>query len=156
MSIKQIFIATIPYYGKGARLRFFLRVREFLRKHNLAFLGLCLKNHLQSKYGMELSYNAKIHPQVMFMHTVGVVIGEGCEVEKGVKIFSGVTLGRKNINVESYPIIRKGATLCTNCSVLGSVEVGENAIIGAHSLVLKDCEPGGVYLGVPAKLKSDN
>lgn len=152
MHIKQIFIAIVPYYGKGARLRFFLRVREFLRKHHSIFLGSCLKNYIQSKYGMELSIKAVVHPQTMFMHTVGVVIGEGCVVEKGVKIYSGVTLGRKDINEQSYPTIKKGAILCTKCSVLGNIVVGENAIIGAHSLVLEDCKPGGLYCGTPAKL----
>ena len=85
------------------------------------------------------------------MHTVGVVIGEGCVIEDGVVIYSGVCLGRKNINMDEYPVIEKNTVLCTGSIVLGNIIVGENCTIGANSLVLKDCLPNGIYVGCPAK-----
>ncbi len=152
MKIRPIFEALIPWYGAGARFRFYLRLREFYRRHHMAFLGQCLKSHLQYKYGCEISVNARISPAVSFMHTVGVVIGEDVVIEPGVIIYSGVCLGRKDITKQEYPVIKSGALLCTGSSVLGRVTVGENAVIGAHALVLSDCIKGGVYAGSPAKL----
>lgn len=38
------------------------------------------KGLLLYKYGCEISINAKVDPHTLFMHTVGVVIGEGCIV----------------------------------------------------------------------------
>ena len=76
------------------------------------FLGKCLKHHFLSKYGCELGVTAEISPKTQFMHTTGVVIGDGCLVEEGVKIYSSVVLGRKNIQSEDdYPKILKNAIL---------------------------------------------
>lgn len=85
------------------------------------------------------------------MHTVGVVIGEGCIIEDGVIIYSNVVLGRKNIYVDSYPYIKKNVTLCTGVCVLGDVTIGENCVIGAKSLVLQNCDSNSIYVGSPCK-----
>lgn len=149
--MKPIFEAMIPLYGAGARFRAYLRLREFYRRHNMEFLGTCLKAHLQKKYGCELSIHAEISPKASFMHTVGVVIGEGVIVKEGVVIYSAVVLGRKNISIiDDYPIIEKNVVLSTGCAVLGKCIVKEGCIIGAHSLVLSDCDKGGTYVGTPA------
>ena len=130
----------------------YLRLREFFRKKKMYFFGKCLKLHLLSKYGCELGITASISPKVQFMHTVGVVIGDGCVLEEGVKIYSNVVLGRKNIQREDdYPIIRKGVTLCTGATVLGKITVGENTIIGAKTLVLFNVDANSIYAGSPAK-----
>ena len=152
MRIQTVAEALVPWYGSGARFRFYLRLREFYRRHHFTFLGQCLKSFLQYRYGCEISINASISPAVSFMHTVGVVIGDDVIIEPGVIIYSGVCLGRKDVTKNEYPIVKKGALLCTGCSVLGKVTIEENAIIGAHALVLTDCVRGGVYVGSPAKL----
>lgn len=148
--INMALIALIPYYGKGARLRLFLRLREFFRKHHLTFWGECLKSFIQTHYGMELSCGAKISPKVKFMHTVGVVIGDGVVIHDGVTIYSGVTLGRKDINKEEYPIIGENSVLCTNCTILGGIIIDKNTIVGANSLVINDLIGGGTFAGTPA------
>lgn len=150
-SLPTIVQVLIPYYGKGARFRVLLRLRLLCQKYNLYFLALCIKGYLQNHCGCEISINAIISPKVQFMHTVGVVIGEGCVIEDGVIIYSGVVWGRKNIRVEAYPYVKKNAILCTGACVLGGITVGENCVIGAKSLVTKDCDSGAVYIGCPAK-----
>ena len=153
MNIQAVMQALIPWAGAGARFRFYLRLREFYRKHHMHFLASCLKSHLQYKYGCEIAVNAAISSKASFMHTVGIVIGEGVIVESGVTIYSNVCLGRKNIcDEDDYPTVKRGALLSTGCSVLGKVIVEENAVIGAHSLVLSDCIRDGVYVGVPARI----
>lgn len=89
--------------------------------------------------------NATISPITAFMHTAGIVIGNGVVIESGVTIYSGVCLGRKDITIDEYPIKKSGILLSTGCSVLGRVIIGENTIIGAHSLVLSDYIPGGIH-----------
>lgn len=147
-----IFIqALIPYYGKGVRFRIMLRLRRFCQIYNLSFLALCIKGYLQNHYGCEISVNAIISTKVQFMHTVGVVIGEGCVIEDGVIIYSDVVLGRKDIKIDAYPYIKKNTILCTGACVLGGVIVGENCVIGAKSLILKDCIPNSTYIGCPGQ-----
>lgn len=152
MKVLSFFKALIPVYGRPERFRVYLRLREFFRKKKMFFLGKCLKHHFLSKYGCELGVTAEISPKTQFMHTTGVVIGDGCLVEEGVKIYSSVVLGRKNIQSEDdYPKILKNAILCTGATLLGKITVGENAMIGAQSLVLCDVEPNSLYVGSPAR-----
>lgn len=151
MTIPPIIQLFIPLYGSGVRFRLYLRLREFFRKHSLWFLATCLKSLLQYKYGCEISVHAQISPKAQFMHTVGIVIGEGAIVKEGVILYSNVVLGRKNINEDSYPTILGGATLCTGVIVLGDITIGENTLIGANSLVLTDCAPNSTYVGSPLR-----
>lgn len=153
MKIHPLIAVFIPFIasGKSARFRACLRLRELFRKRKLWFFADCVKGYLYTHFGCEISVNAQISTKAMFMHTVGVVVGEGCVIEDGVIIYSGVCLGRKDINTEKYPIIKKNAVLCTGSIVLGKVTVGEGCVIGANSLVIIDCEPNKTYVGSPAK-----
>lgn len=142
----------IPLYGAGVRFRVLLRLREFCRKHKMTFCGNCIKSYLHKRYGCEISINACVSPQAEFMHTTGVIIGEGVVVLGGAKFYGNVNLGRKDVlNTDDYPTICENVILSTGCAVLGKVKVGANTIIGAHSLVLRDTEEGSVYVGSPAK-----
>ena len=49
-------------------------------------------------------------------------------------------------------IIRKGAWIAPGCIILAGVEIGENAVVGAGSLVIKNVEPYTVVAGSPAKV----
>lgn len=128
-----------------------MRLREYFRKHEFWFLATCLKSLLQHKYGCEISIHAKISIRAQFMHTVGIVIGEGCIIEDDVILYSNVVLGRKSIYEASYPIIRRGVTLCTGSTILGNITIGEHTVIGANSLVMTDCKPNSVYVGSPSR-----
>lgn len=152
MKVKSVLCAFLPLYGAGVRFRMCLRLRELFRKKKWQYLAMCCKNYLQRHYGCELSVNAAISTKTLFMHCVGVVIGDGCIVEDGVVIYSGVCLGRKDINNEDdYPIIRRNSVLGTGSKILGKIVVEENTIIGANAVVLSSCTPGGgTYVGSPA------
>ena len=153
MKIATLLMSIIPWAGSPARFRICIHLREFYRTHKLFFLAKCLKAYMQNRYGCEIAVHAIVSPKVSFMHTVGVIIGEGVIVESNVTIYGNVCLGRKNIEDDTdYPIIKSGAKLHNGCSVLGRVVVEENAIIGAHALVLSNCVENGVYAGCPAKL----
>lgn len=68
-------------------------------------------------------------------------------------IWQGVTLGshgKANETDKSYPVIRSKAKLFTGCKVLGPVEIGEGARVGASALVVKDVPSQCVAIGIPA------
>ena len=152
MHLSSIIYALIPFYGSNVRFRLSLRLREFFRKHKMIFMAKCLKSYILQKYGCELSINAEISPRAQFMHTVGVVIGDGCKVYPSVIIYSNVVLGRKNIYIENdYPTIKNNVVLCNGATILGKVLIVENTIIGAKSLVTSNILTVGTYAGIPAK-----
>jgi acetyltransferase-like isoleucine patch superfamily enzyme len=49
-------------------------------------------------------------------------------------------------------LVKKGASVGSGCTILSNVTIGENAILGAGSVVTKDVPPGAIVAGNPAKI----
>jgi serine O-acetyltransferase len=130
--------------------------------HWLYLKGLRLLPELLSRLnllltGAEIDPGAEIGAGCHIWHTSGVVIGRGVKLGKNVWILNNVTLGGRgasgfNPGEEGYPEIGDNVILYTGVSVLGKVTVGDNTVIGAHSLVLDDIPPNSLAVGTPARV----
>lgn len=74
---------------------------------------------------------------------MGVVIAPGTVIEDDVVIQHHVTLALKNGRV---PVIRKGAYIGAHAIILGDVEIGDGAIIGAGTIITKSVPAKGTYI----------
>ena len=100
--------------------------------------------------GIEIHPAAKIAPGVFIDHGAGVVIGETAEVEEGVVIYQGATLGGTGKEKgKRHPTVKKGAVISAGAKVLGGFTVGEYAKIGAGAVVLKEVPAYATVVGVP-------
>jgi serine O-acetyltransferase len=89
----------------------------------------------------------------MLDHATGIVIGETAVVEDDVSILHAVTLGGTGKHSgDRHPKIRRGVLLAAGCKVIGNIEVGEGAKVGAGSVVLQDVPPYVTVAGVPARI----
>ena len=103
--------------------------------------------------GIEIHPAAKIAAGVFIDHGGGVVIGETAEVEEGVVIYQGVTLGGTGKEKgKRHPTIRRNVTVSCGAKVLGGFTVGEGARIGAGAVVLKEVPPFATVVGVPGRV----
>jgi acetyltransferase-like isoleucine patch superfamily enzyme len=99
-----------------------------------------------------------------------VVIGAGCRIQNFVSIYSGVTLeddvfvGPSAVFTnDRYPrasggewdrlptLVRMGASIGANATVLCGLTIGELAVVGAGAVVTADVEPHRLVVGNPAK-----
>lgn len=100
-----------------------------------------------------------------------VVIGDHCKIQNNVSVYDGVTLedgvfcGPSMVFTNVYnprslierkneyrdTLVRKGATLGANCTVVCGVTIGEFAFIGAGAVVNKDVPAYALIVGVPAR-----
>ncbi|MBN9404812.1 MAG: UDP-2-acetamido-3-amino-2,3-dideoxy-D-glucuronate N-acetyltransferase [Burkholderiales bacterium] len=100
-----------------------------------------------------------------------VVIGNRCKVQNNVSVYDGVTLedgvfcGPSMVFTNVYnprslierkseyraTLVKKGATLGANCTVVCGVTIGEYAFIGAGAVVNKDVPAYALMVGVPAR-----
>lgn len=147
----------------------------FLWRHNFRFLlsirtlKLCYSNPLLRPlmpwmqwrqmviFGGACSPTATIGRRVAFPHAIGVGIGVGAVVEDDVTILQFVTLGNvmaQDGGVRQYPVLRKGSSVYAGAKILGGVEVGEGARVGANALVVKDVPVGATAVGNPARVIS--
>ena len=89
----------------------------------------------------------------MLDHATGIVVGETAVIEDDVSILHSVTLGGTGkASGDRHPKIRKGVLLAAGCKVIGNIEVGQNAKVGAGSVVLTDVPENVTVAGVPAKV----
>lgn len=83
------------------------------------------------------------------------MIGQAVEIEDEVKIMSHITTVRvrrpDKSKDEEWSFIRKGAVMGSHSCLLPGVTVGEGAVVGAGAVVTKDCRPGWIYVGNPAR-----
>lgn len=112
--------------------------------------------HLQSR-GSEL-FAVDIHPaavlgrRILFDHGTGIVVGETSVIEDDVSLLQGVTLGGTGKHAgDRHPKIRRGVLIGAGAKVLGNIEIGEGAKIGAGSIVLEAVPPYTTVVGNPAR-----
>lgn len=104
--------------------------------------------------GVEIHPGAKIGNRLFIDHGMGVVIGETCEIGDNVTIFQGVTLGGTGKEKgKRHPTVKDNALIASGAKVLGSIVIGENAKIGAGSVVLKDVPANSTVVGIPGRVK---
>jgi serine O-acetyltransferase len=102
---------------------------------------------------IEIHPGAKIAYGVFIDHGSGLVIGETAEVERGVKLYHGVTLGGTGKDTgKRHPTVRENALISAHAQVIGPVEIGKNAKVGASAVVNKDVPEGATVVGIPAKV----
>jgi serine O-acetyltransferase len=126
------------------------RYAHFLYKIHLRLLARMTSQFAKWLTGIEIHPAAKIAGGVFIDHGTGVVIGETAEIEEGVIIYQGVTLGGTGKQTgKRHPTIKKGAMISAGAKVLGGFTVGEYAKIGAGAVVLKEVPPHATVVGVP-------
>jgi acetyltransferase-like isoleucine patch superfamily enzyme len=88
----------------------------------------------------------------------GVYIWDGITIEDDVFIGPNVTFTndkypRSKVYPEQFTktIIKRGASIGANATILCGITIGENSIIGAGSVVAKDVPPNTVWYGNPAE-----
>jgi len=88
----------------------------------------------------------------------GVYLWDGIEIEDNVFIGPNVTfINDKTPKSKVYPQkflkthIKKGSSIGAGCIIMGGITIGENSLIGAGSLILKDVPSNQLWFGNPAK-----
>ena len=129
------------------------RFAHFLYRIKLKLFARWASQYARFLTGIEIHPAAKIAGGVFIDHGTGVVIGETAEIEEGVVIYQGVTLGGTGKQTgKRHPTIKKGAVISAGAKVLGGFTVGEYAKIGAGAVVLKEVPPYATVVGVPGNV----
>ncbi|OYP34109.1 hypothetical protein CGZ80_16420 [Rhodopirellula sp. MGV] len=117
-------------------------------------MRLIAKFLMRTVNGCEISGSAVLAESVFFPHPLGIVIGDGVTVGAGTMIWQHVTLGShgKAGAEPEYPVIGKNVRIYCNSVIIGGITIGDGAVIGACSLVLRDVAPGETVAGIPAKV----
>ena len=129
------------------------RVSHFLWNHGFKLLARMHSQFWRFWTQIEIHPGAPIASGVFIDHGAGLVIGETAIVEKGVMLYHGVTLGGTGKDVgKRHPTVREGALVSAHAQVIGPVEIGAKAKVGAGAVVVSDVPSDVTVVGVPAKI----
>lgn len=143
---------VILTYG-GFQALCMYRFAHFMYLHRYRLLALMISRLAKLLTGVEIHPAAVIGYGVVIDHGTGVVIGETAEVGNNVTIYQGVTLGGTGKDRgKRHPTVCDGAVIASGAKVLGPFTVGQNARIGAGSVVLCEVPPGATVVGTPGKV----
>lgn len=121
------------------------------------FLAVYLQNRISEVYGVDIHPAAIIGCGILMDHATGIVIGETSVVEDNVSILHEVTLGGTGKQSGNrHPKVRQGVLLGAGAKILGNVEIGAGAKVGAGSVVLDPVPAHCTVAGVPARIVSRN
>lgn len=136
------------------------RFANALYRRRWFFLARLLSQTARFLTGIEIHPGATIGRRFFIDHGMGVVIGETARIGDDVTLYHDVTLGGVSPAEESdaqrcvkrHPTLADGVIVGSGAQVLGPIEVGANARVGANAVVVSDVAAGVTVVGVPAKV----
>ena len=144
-------VSTPFLFFKGFHALQAHRIAHWLWINDRRTLGEFFQNQISVTLGVDIHPAARIGSGIMLDHATGIVVGETAVIEDDVSILHSVTLGGSGKDVGNrHPKIRRGVLLSAGCKVIGNIEIGEGAKVGAGSVVLHDVPARVTVAGVPA------
>ena len=123
----------------------------FLRKP-FSFLYKLLRTASQMLTGIELPCETRIGHRLRIEHFGGIVVSGDAVIGDDVVLRQGVTIGLKRTNERGAPRIGNRVDIGAGAKILGNIKIGDDAIIGANAVVLKDVPAGAMAVGIPARI----
>jgi serine O-acetyltransferase len=133
------------------------RVSNQLWRDGRRWLALYLQSVASEAFAVDIHPAARIGCGILLDHATSFVVGETAIIEDDVSILHEVTLGGTGKDTgDRHPIIRSGVLLGAGAKILGRVEIGTGAKVGAGSVVLNDVPPHKTVAGVPAVIVGES
>jgi serine O-acetyltransferase len=135
------------------------RISHELAIRRLTPLAMFLRGRMVKVSGAEIHPMATVGPGLHLVHSNGVVIGAFAIIGKNCRVHHGVTVGAPRRSAGGkwgYSTLGDDVTIGTHAVILGAVNVGNGAVIGANAVVTRDVGPGEIVAGVPAVVVGKN
>ena len=123
------------------------RVSHDLFENDFKLLARVISHANRFLTGIEIHPGANIASGVFIDHGMGVVIGETATIGTGCLIYKGVLLGGTKLDKGTrHPQLGKNVVVGSNACLLGAIEIGDEARVGAGSVVVRSV-PEGAHRG---------
>ncbi|WP_423724204.1 serine O-acetyltransferase [Arthrobacter gengyunqii] len=125
------------------------------RKHGIVYRALdpffSLAYRLPSLFlcGIDIPVSTRIGPRLSIHHGLGVVVNAKTVIGSDVTIRQGVTLGNKAGG--AAPVLGDAVEIGASALVIGAVEIGSQAVVGAGAVVTKSVRSCATVVGNPAR-----
>ena len=137
----------------GFHARQLHRLAHTLHTHHVPMLPRLVSHVTRLVTGIEIHPGAKIGEGFFIDHGMGVVIGETAEIGDNCHLYQGVTLGGTSTRREKrHPTLENNVEVGAGAKLIGAITIGENAQVGAGSVVVTNVPPNATIVGVPGHI----
>lgn len=154
------FVRRLPLgtYKKPTFMEFCFLMTFYTMFRNIFYARVGNRHHLYARFLsvfaspqplLDISNTAEIGGGLIVQHGYATIIAPH-KIGKNCWINQGVTIGYTNN--DDCPTLGDNVTVYCGAKVLGDVNVGNNVIVAANAVVVKDVEDNCVIGGVPAKV----
>jgi serine acetyltransferase len=149
----------LKYFNVNTHVVFIIRKMMYFSSKNSWFYRIKAKRlhiWLQKAVSVYINPYATIGEGLILEHPFNIVVGEAV-IGKNCTLLHNVTIGSKKIGdsqLFSKPVIGDNFIGYANSMVLGPIMVCDNVRLGSFSLINRDINEPGTYVGVPAKKMS--
>lgn len=148
LSRPGLWVMAVYRFG---RWRYTIRPR--LLRMPFSFLYKLMKAFVQMITGIELPCETVIGRRFRIDHFSGIIISGDAVIGDDVIVRNGVTIGLKNAAKRGSPVIGNRVDIGAGAKILGPITVGDDVVIGANAVVIKDIPSNSLAVGVPAEIK---
>mgnify|MGYP002348231350 CR=1 FL=1 len=127
------------------------RIAHWLWNNHRQQFARYLQSLVSEVFAVDIHPAAQLGGGILLDHATGFVAGETSVIEDDVSILHAVTLGGTGKEKgDRHPKVRRGVLIGAGAKILGNIEIGQGAKIGAGSVVLTSVPPHTTVAGVPA------
>jgi serine O-acetyltransferase len=130
------------------------RIAHVLAGKGMLPLALLIRSRGVKSSGGEINPLASIGPGFYLAHSVGVGVGAYVRIGRNCTLHLGTVVGvqpQETGGEHKYTVVGDDVFIGTHAVVLGGVTIGDGAVIGANSVVMRDVEPYTVISPPPAR-----
>lgn len=149
-------IAMMFVKNRGFRAVVFYRIGRYFRVHGHKLLANFTERLIRRLCFCEISTTADIEAGFSIFHPFGLVVGTDVRAGRNLTLSMDVVLGgnlnKRREDGSSKPIIGNNVNIAAGSKVVGPVEIGNNCLVGANSVVISSVPHDCVVAGVPARI----
>jgi len=137
----------------GFHARQFHRITHTLHRRGLRLPARLISHLSRALTGIEIHPGAQIGDGFFIDHGMGVVIGETTVIGDDCHLYQEVTLGGTSTKrTKRHPTLGNVVVVGAGAKIIGAVNIGDGAKIGAGSVVATNVPPNATVVGVPGHI----
>ena len=140
------------YFSPSSNSVYIIRKKQYIESKGKIgkLLGKYYQVLLMRRYCIHVNSEADIGLGLRIVHPMCISISK-CTIGRGFTVYQNCTVGAKSLDCLETPRVGNAVTMYSGSSVIGGIQVTDNVVLGANSLLTKDALKSGVYIGYPAK-----